>query len=173
MHDVGGATTAGVEVAVDGGSHGLSGHDLLVCARGWWGFFVGYICYAYLAGRRNERLAYAPTCGVEGEREGLRGRWMDGLLTSASGAVRAVAVGADIALAHDLAIDVFGVVRVDVACAAAAVGYFRGRHCCGFFYRCAVANCDVLEGLCVWCERRSVDFDRARERGDRKRRMWK
>lgn len=41
--------------------------------------------------------------------------------TSASGAVRAVAVGADIALAHDLAVNVQGVVGVDVARATATM----------------------------------------------------
>lgn len=55
-------------------------------------------------------------------------RWA--CVTSASGAVRAVTVGADIALTHDLAVDVLGVVGVDVACAAATVGYLVGRRHC-------------------------------------------
>jgi hypothetical protein len=49
-------------------------------------------------------------------------------LTSTSRAVRAVAVCADLALAHNRTVDVLSAVGRDVACAAAAVGYLGCGH---------------------------------------------
>ena len=51
------------------------------------------------------------------------------ILASSTGAEGAVAVAALRALSHDLPVDVLGIVRVDVASPATAVGNLRCSHC--------------------------------------------